>query len=316
MRAGHRLTGIAQVAGNLLRLHHDGALVGEHGFFRRLGSKPLELLDRVAEKIRLALRPLDLGAMGRHRARPRTPLVPKLLDLRGLAVEDSKGVEQAAVRRGIHQRALVMLAVDLDQRHAQRFQGLRAQRLVIDEGTGAAVGKLHTTQNQLVFGRDVVFGHERAHRVAGGQLEGRGHLALLRTLAHQRNVAARAERKGEGIEQNGLAGAGLPREHGQAGGELDIESIDEDNVANREPGQHDNCPRLSLGSGRGSLRATRRRPPAKQGRNMRSGVASLPQRNSGSPRTARYRRRKLGGADLQCQARTRRYGESEFDAMS
>src|SRR5438552_2788746 len=117
LRAGHRLTGIAQVAGNLLRLHHDGALVGKDGFLRRLGSKPLELLDRVAEKICLALRSLDLGAMGRHRARPRTPLVPKPLDLRGLAVEGSKGVEQAAVRRGIHQRALVMLAVDLDQRH-------------------------------------------------------------------------------------------------------------------------------------------------------------------------------------------------------
>ena len=98
---------------------------------------------------------------------------------------------------------------------------------------------MHTTQNQLVFGRDVVFGHEREHWVARGQLEGRGHLALLRTLAHQRDVAARAERKGEGIEQDGLAGAGLPREHGQTGGELDIESIDEDNVANREPGQHD-----------------------------------------------------------------------------
>src|SRR5262249_315875 len=145
--------------------------------------------------------------------RPRTPLVPKTLDLIGFAVEGSKGIEQAAVRRGIHQRALVVLPVDLDQRRAQRFQGLRAQRLVIDEGTGAAVGKLHTTQNQLVFGRDVVFGHERAHRMPGGELERRSHLALLSTVSHQRDVAARAERQGEGIEQDGLAGAGLPREH-------------------------------------------------------------------------------------------------------
>src|SRR5262249_38586759 len=122
-----------------------------------------------------------------------------------------------------------------------------------DEGTGAAVGELHAPQNELVFGRDVVFGHERAYRVAGGQLEGRGHLALLRTLAHQRDVAARAERKGEGIEQYGLAGSGLTREHGQAVSELDIEPIDEDDVANREPGQHDDCPCLSLGGAGGRL---------------------------------------------------------------
>src|SRR5215467_6560886 len=60
------------------------------------------------------------------------------------------------------------------------------------------------------------------------------------------------------------------------------------------------------------------RPQSKDG-TWRSGVVSLPRRNSGSPRTARHRRRKLGGADLQCQARARairgkrlRRGDLEF----
>ncbi len=33
MGACHRIVGLTQVAGNLLRLHHGGALVSEHRFF-------------------------------------------------------------------------------------------------------------------------------------------------------------------------------------------------------------------------------------------------------------------------------------------
>ena len=140
--------------------------------------------------------------------------------------------------RRVDQRALVVLAVDLDQRPAQRLQRLHAHRLVVDEGAGAAVGELHAAQDQLVLGRDVVCGHERARRMVGRRLERRGHLPLLGALAHQRDVAARAERQREGIEQDRLAGAGLAGEHGQAGGEIDVEPVDQDDVANREPGQH------------------------------------------------------------------------------
>ena len=121
------------------------------------------------------------------------------------------------MRRHIDQRALVVLAVDLDQRRAERFQHLHAHRLVVDEGAGAAVGELHAAQDQLVLGRDVVRRQQRAHGMAGASLEGGGHLPLLGPLAHQRGIAARAEREREGIEQDRLAGAGLAGERRQAG---------------------------------------------------------------------------------------------------
>ena len=54
---------------------------------------------------------------------------------------------------GIDQRALVVLAVDLDQRLAQLLHHLHAHRLVVDEGAGAAVGELHAAQDQVVLGR-------------------------------------------------------------------------------------------------------------------------------------------------------------------
>ena len=97
----------------------------------------------MAQKIGLALRPLHLRAMHRHRAGARAPFVPQPLDLSCLAVQAGEGIEQAAVRRRIHERALVVLAMDLDQGRAQCLESLRAERLIIDESARAAIGELH-----------------------------------------------------------------------------------------------------------------------------------------------------------------------------
>jgi len=53
------------------------------------------------------------------------------------------------VGRGIDQRALVMLAMNFDQRGADRLQGLHADRLIVDEGAGTAIGKLHPAQDHF-----------------------------------------------------------------------------------------------------------------------------------------------------------------------
>ncbi len=140
--------------------------------------------------------------------------------------------------RGVDQRAVVVLAVDLDQRRAERPQRLHAHRLVVDEGAGAPVGKLRAAQDQFVVRLNAVVGGERADRMVARQLEGGGHLPLLGAVAHQGGVAARAERQRKGVEQDRLAGAGLAREHGKPVGKIDVEPIDQDDVADRKPGEH------------------------------------------------------------------------------
>ncbi len=70
------------------------------------------------------------------------------------------------------------------------------------------------------------------------QFEHRGDLALLGALAHQRGVAAGAQRQRKGIEQDRLAGAGLAGQHGKARHEIDVEPVDQNDVADRKPGQH------------------------------------------------------------------------------
>ena len=63
---------------------------------------------------------------------------------------------------------------------------------------------------------DAVLREEREHRMIGRRLEDRGDLPALRAGAHQRRVAARAERERQRIEQNGFAGAGLAGQHASA----------------------------------------------------------------------------------------------------
>ena len=62
---------------------------------------------------------------------------------------------------------------------------------------------------------------------------------LLRAFAHQRRFAAGAERKRKGIEQNRFAGAGFASQDGEAGTEIDVQTIDQNDIADREPGEHD-----------------------------------------------------------------------------
>ena len=74
--------------------------------------------------------------------------------------------------------------------------------------------------------------------MVAGDLEHGGHLALLGALPHQRLVAAPAQRQRKGVEQNRFAGAGLAGEHGKAFGEIDVEPVDQDDVADRKSGEH------------------------------------------------------------------------------
>ncbi len=93
---------------------------------------------------------------------------------------------------GVDQRALVVLAMDLDQRGTELLHHLHAHRLVVDKGARAPVGELHPAQDQLVLGGNVIGFENGARRMRAGDLKGSGHLTLLDAVAHQRLVAARA----------------------------------------------------------------------------------------------------------------------------
>ncbi len=131
-----------------------------------------------------------------------------------------------------------MLAVDLDQRRAHCLQGLHRDRLVVDEGAGAAVGELDAAQDHFPGIVEAVFGQDFCRRMALGHIEGRGDLAVFGAMADQALIAAAAERQREGIEQDRFARAGLAGQHREATGKLDIEPFDQDDVTDRQTRQH------------------------------------------------------------------------------
>ena len=83
-----------------------------------------------------------------------------------------------------------------------------------------------------------VLGEEPARRMVGRDVEYRRHLPLLRAMANKARVPAPAERQRESIKQNGFARTGFTGEDGKAVQEIDIEPLDQDDVADRKPGQH------------------------------------------------------------------------------
>src|SRR5271166_1251949 len=126
--------------------------------------------------------------------------------------------------------AFIVLTVDFDQRGAKRAQYLHADRLMVDKGAGAAVGKLHPAQNELVLAAQAVVDKKRARRVVLADFKSGNHLTLLGAVAHQGHVAARAEREGKSVKQYGFAGAGFAGQHGKTRAEIDVQSIDKDDV--------------------------------------------------------------------------------------
>ena len=146
------------------------------------------------------------------------------------------------MRRGIDEGAVIVLAVDFNQCRAECPQYLHAHRLVVDEGAGSAVGELRSPHDQLVFAAEIidqiVVGEDAPRRMVRGDIECGNHLALVGALAHQRRVAAGAERQRKGVEQDRFAGAGLAGKRGKAGAEIDIQPIDQDDVANGKARQH------------------------------------------------------------------------------
>ena len=139
---------------------------------------------------------------------------------------------------GIDQGALIVLAMNFDQSASELLQHLHAHGLVVDKCAGSPVGELHATEDQLILCRNVVGGEECPRRMVARDIEHGGNLALLDPLPNQGLIPPATKGQRESIEQDRLAGAGFAGEHGKPIGEIDIEPVDQHDVADRESGEH------------------------------------------------------------------------------
>ncbi len=138
----------------------------------------------------------------------------------------------------INERPVVVLAVNLDELAADAPERLRRDALVVDEGPAAAVGQLHAPQDEAAAGLDALRLRSGDRRVVRPKLERRADLAKLGAMAHEARLSLSSERQRKSVQQDGFAGARLAGQNGQPAVKLEVELVDQDNVADGEVYQH------------------------------------------------------------------------------
>jgi len=174
---------------------------------------------------RLAL--LDAGA----------PHTPGLGHGGGLFGQACVGVEQLALGIRTQQQLVRVLAVDIDELVAHLAQLRQRCRGAIDEGLAAAAGVDSPAQQHgaavVVFhvARQFALGQPRIQRWVG--VEGGTDAGTCRAFADHACVGPFTQHQGERVDEDRLARAGFTREDGKAGGEVEVERVDDDEVADR-----------------------------------------------------------------------------------
>ena len=192
----------------------------------------------MAQIVRLAGSAFHPRAMLVQRRARGPARIPECFDGAHVFLEGRESIEQPPMRGGIHKRPLVMLAVDLHQRGPDRLQGLHADGLIVEERAGAPVGELHPPQDHLAGILKAILAQDGAGGMLLRHIKHSRHLALLGAVAHQTRIAAPAKRQRECVQQDGFARAGFTGEDSQTFEEIDIEPLDQDDVADRKAGQH------------------------------------------------------------------------------
>ena len=101
-------------------------------------------------------------------------LAPGLMQTPGIGCARSQaaeGVEQRPVRIGLHQRPVVVLAVDLDKAEPRLAHQRHACRLIIEKHPCPAIGRLHTAEHQVAIVVDAVVTQQESRRVIGRDIE-------------------------------------------------------------------------------------------------------------------------------------------------
>ena len=165
----------------------------------------------------------------------------------GAAVDAAEAVEQGAVALGVEQAAIVVLAVDFDQPRARFAQRARGHRHPAGEGAAAAVGLQRAAQQQRLarFGARCPGRRASARLSWSGPTSNSAETTACPCPARTSAVSARApSARPERVEQDRLARPGLAGEHAKPGFEIEVERLDEDDIADGELPQH--RPRCSL----------------------------------------------------------------------
>jgi hypothetical protein len=135
---------------------------------------------------------------------------------------------------------VLVLSMDVDQLLAQLLHLLQRARATVQIRARPAAAFQHATQQaQAPFVGQIV-GFEpgdRSRQIV--EREFSTDLGARTALADHAGIAALSQYQCERVDQNRLAGTGFAGEDGEAGFELEIEPIDDDEIADGKRAQHE-----------------------------------------------------------------------------
>ena len=185
-----------------------------------LGRQGVQLGQQPLQALAFAPHRLLVGVRARQCSPGIAPAGPGRLQ-RGV-VDTGLRIEQCAHGRWPGQALPGVLPVDLDEVIGQLAQLRHRGHTTVDPGPAAPLRIDHAAQHQaFVATVEARLRQPGLHR--GRQVEIGHHLGAGCAFPHGAGVGTTAQRQLQGIDQDGLARAGLACEHGEAGAELDLE---------------------------------------------------------------------------------------------
>lgn len=151
-----------------------------------------------------------------------------------------EGIEEVELLVVREEGLVVVWAVEIDEEIAKGFEDGEGGGGGVDElaiGAGGGEGALED-EGAILAGLGT--GVLDAGVDGGGVIEMEGGLdrAGIRAGADEGFIGALADEELESADDDGLAGAGLARDGGEAGGESPLEVLDEREIADAEGGEH------------------------------------------------------------------------------
>ena len=223
-----------------LRMGQALVLCVEFGPFVRARRQTLDLADLPDQALALAF---ALGAQALGGLQPCELLAPALPGQQHRAgVDLGMVVEPLAHRRRPGQALPGVLAVNVDQMLGRLAQLRDGGGAAVDPRAALALRVDRAAQQQrrrtglVGCGQSGLVepgGQRRRHRLELG-----GDLGAALALADHAGVAPAAQHDLQRVDQDGLARARLSGQHREAGAEVDVETADDDEVAQGQPAQH------------------------------------------------------------------------------
>ena len=146
-------------------------------------------------------------------------------------------IEQIALRGAFDQVLKFLLAVNFDEEFAELPQLLEGDQLPVDVGARAAVRADHAPHDHFLVVLDVL-GVEPGQGGGGQGREAGGDFGALRPLTYDVGGRPAAGNQQQCVHHDGFPGAGLARQRREAGSEVQLGRIHDDQVTELQMREH------------------------------------------------------------------------------